>query len=900
MTTLKKIKTILSLLIFTAVIVSNVFPVIPVLKAQEAQAQGLSEGNYLGCDVSQTVAYGEDANYSLWLSGDTLEDMDVHLDLHTVQDEGTLDMQFVNDPVPLNSKNEYANIGTISTVTLSAGVTYDLTMVAVGSKGSTDLTCDSQLIVASTPDFNADIKCFTNGDADYQDGPCMVKSNTTALLAWTSEGTVSCQGSLLQPTINDLEFPTSINEAGIDTIPITGETIYKVECMSDPNAEGGPKYAADTVTLWPIEEEATLDIQCADDSNSGLFQDGPCEVKSNTPAKVSWATTGMDYCYVYSNIPNKNPDFFSTEKNGASESTGELFETHVYTIECFKIKGPTDPTVDHPNGWVPPYCKYAGEIEVAEDESLECYNDSVQVVVPGPGGVSADIRCVGTNDIEYQDGPCETAYGSPAAISWTSTEATTCTVNSNIPVEKPDYQSDGELQNTGVKVGNLIESHTYTINCEQTDPNGETPQGLGESVSLFATDSVTINVLDDGGGFDLVCSPFTTQISPGDTTSYDISTTNYGSFTDAPRLTASVASPSGGDARFYPTVTLIPTDKIPPTIGLHLEDSALVETTTSTSQVPYIITFTAATETLTKTCDVVLNVESMIAPSSPLDVTTDNSVCGQISVTWSPAKDGDNPAYYRVYRRGSSKGLSVQIKTQAYTGASSYTVIDNNPYAESNYYEVVAVNASSTLESTKAEPAITPVVSNSCEGDLSLSDQDILSVAGKLSKTFNPSACSASSEVATLPNNALFSPADSITYQINICNNGPKPFTGVSLVNTFSNLKNVDNVSSPNADCVKDYKYDSDTDTLNVNLQDISEASKKAVNSCDIIFTASISTPAGGNISLYRFQSVGRVYSAEITSDPSKYPLGYYQVYTPPYLFNVGGSIPSRGETSPQ
>lgn len=69
--------------------------------------------------------------------------------------------------------------------------------------------------------------------------------------------------------------------------------------------------------------------------------------------------------------------------------------------------------------------------------------------------------------------------------------------------------------------------------------------------------------------------------------------------------------------------------------------------------------------------------------------------------------------------------------------------------------------------------------------------------------------------------------------------------------------------------------------------------------SCDVSFTAIIDTPTGSNTSLYRFQSIGHVYAAEITADPTKYPLGYYEVYTPPYLFNIGGGIPSRGESSP-
>lgn len=93
-------------------------------------------------------------------------------------------------------------------------------------------------------------------------------------------------------------------------------------------------------------------------------------------------------------------------------------------------------------------------------------------ITPPPLPVS-DIKANGS------DGPISLPFGGSATISWTSSDATSCSV-SPCPPGPPNPGSCTDLNNAGRGTGSLTSSQTYTLTC--TGPGGTVP------------DSVTINV----------------------------------------------------------------------------------------------------------------------------------------------------------------------------------------------------------------------------------------------------------------------------------------------------------------------------------------------------------------------------------------------------------------------
>ncbi len=82
--------------------------------------------------------------------------------------------------------------------------------------------------------------------------------------------------------------------------------------------------------------------------------------------------------------------------------------------------------------------------------------------------------------------------------------------------------------------------------------------------------------------------------------------------------------------------------------------------------------------------------------------------------------------------------------------------------------------------------------------------------------------------------------------------------------------------------------------TIDINVKDVA-----AGGICDIRFTAKIEAPASLDSALYKFQNFARIFADEITANPSRYPLGYYEVRTLPISFSIAAGVPVRNETAP-
>lgn len=153
-------------------------------------------------------------------------------------------------------------------------------------------------------------------------------------------------------------------------------------------------------------------------------QNGPITIPSGTGAVISWTSSNATACTV-------SPSGW-TGISG-SQSSGNLTASRTYSVTC-----------TGPGGTA---------------------TDSVTVnVSSAPQAPTADIKANGS------DGPVTIAYDTAANLSWTSSNATSCSV------------SLGAFSGTlgSVSTGNLVFSQTYQLTC--TGPGGT------------ATDSVGVNI----------------------------------------------------------------------------------------------------------------------------------------------------------------------------------------------------------------------------------------------------------------------------------------------------------------------------------------------------------------------------------------------------------------------
>ena len=152
--------------------------------------------------------------------------------------------------------------------------------------------------------------------------------------------------------------------------------------------------------------------------------DGPITIPYNTAATITWTSSGATQCTV-------NPGGWTG--TSGSHTTGNLTVSQTYYLTC-----------TGPNGAVG--------------------SDLVTVNVQSPPTITADIKANGS------DGPITIPYNTAATITWTSQNATACTVTPG------NYTGTSGSQSTG----NLTVSQTYALNC--TGPGG------------VASDLVTVNV----------------------------------------------------------------------------------------------------------------------------------------------------------------------------------------------------------------------------------------------------------------------------------------------------------------------------------------------------------------------------------------------------------------------
>lgn len=572
--------------------------------------------------------------------------------------------------------------------------------------------------------------------------------------------------------------------------------------------------------------------------------DGPVDIADAASGLLSWQTENADTCTA-STTPtvagwgDNNPVTPLNNPYPSGVTVGPLSgpQTFIFTLQCSNAGG-------------------------SDSDSVTVNVGSPPVLQP-----TVDLLCAGTDGSRASDGPCSLSYNTAGTLSWTSTNATACTMD-------PDLGIRIRTSNAGTSTGNLTGDQSYTITC--TGASGSTP----------ATDTVNF-VVTANPSFDIACSPSTIMLNPGDSSSYLVEVDPIDGFSQEVTLTGSLRN----EGTKSDPVLSFPTNTGTPAVDFSPE----VSTAPETPGAIYTFTFTVEGGGITRSCDVELEVIEITDPdhSGPVKVQTHNDTCGVIDITWINPTGGTIPDSYAVYRKGTSKDAwDLLVDKIPYDKETvQYSTTDANPInpTGSNYYSVKSIYSDGESNYVSANPA--PIVPKQCSANLTKSDKDVISVDGQIKKTFSASACNGKSDIATLPNNALFAPDDIVTFQINVCNSGSAPLTGISITDDLSkNLSEPGDYSSPQGCLNGTPSYEPKTNTVTFQLADIA-AGDVTTQSCSIIFTAKVTAPAVVTAALYRFQNIANIFTNE---------LGQYKVYTPPYLFSIAGGVPDRTETAPQ
>jgi hypothetical protein len=282
-----------------------------------------------------------------------------------------------------------------------------------------------------------------------------------------------------------------------------------------------------------------------------------------------------------------------------------------------------------------------------------------------------------------------------------------------------------------------------------------------------------------------------------------------------------------------------------------------------------------------------VNVACVPPPPTP-QPTADNSVCSQITISWTPGLGGGAVVNYRVHRNSSNDfNTATNISGNLSNTATSFvdtTVSGTNLY----YYWVEATNSGGRSYSAISGGSVASLV---CTANLSSSDKDIISVTPKNGSATNYSTtdCGASDT-----NTRIFRINDKIRFRINICNNNNLSKAAASSIVVSDTLTNLQqsggswNVGSTWGVLTPVVSGTAPNQTLTFTVPNSLAKSTKGY----IEFDAETSSSSSANTA--RYQNCANIrYNNSISN------VSTGDFCTPLYLFYQGGSVPGVIEVAP-
>ncbi len=415
----------------------------------------------------------------------------------------------------------------------------------------------------------------------------------------------------------------------------------------------------------------------------------------------------------------------------------------------------------------------------------------------GPGGSdvdSVDVSSVPQNpagDLYCKQGltpnrqSCTANYGENGYLHWDTNFTTSCSISDNNP-SLPDLGSVplNQSQASPMLTGNLTQTTTFTLTCP----------GVSGTTPLVDNLTITVNANPDYR-FDVI--PFADTVNQGASTATfaDVYSPEEGFNSN---VTISVVSicPSGGgscvSAGTIPSiVSLINATQSSP----YSTDTTINIDSSLLSVDDYIFTFAATSASgvpsqKTDTYTLTVNAPTILNP--PETVTSNNSVCGQVSITWT-APNGSVPSYYQVYRRlNGDTGPGALIHTTSDANP-PLTFTDTTGVVGSFYqYGVSAMYGAAESITTWA----TAIEYSACEANFDGSYKKIVG-AGTGPASYTP--CGGQGGGFSLSEGQIYESGDQIFFEICVRNGGNTNLNNVSvteLINQNLNLENEQFVSA--------------------------------------------------------------------------------------------------------
>lgn len=290
------------------------------------------------------------------------------------------------------------------------------------------------------------------------------------------------------------------------------------------------------------------------------------------------------------------------------------------------------------------------------------------------------------------------------------------------------------------------------------------------------------------------------------------------------------------------------------------------------------------TETgVTKTSnDAILNVRDIIVvddnPNAPTVWIT--NPCGEVNVNWTPGATPPPITNYKVYRSSSSSGPWTESSAiSPLLGSSVRSFTDPSPSTSGYWYMVRAFNNNTpSPDSNLVLGTLEPCIPN-----LTSSDKDLYKVDNNTNSS-TALRCNSISDPFGLPSSGIFKTGSKVYFNINICNTGFGPITGVTV--TEIDAHNLDQVK---LDGTVGCNSSGAGTSGPYNVSDVAPNAP-----CTLKISAKLKAPVGATSFLYRFWNTAEIRTNE---DSIMTPPGPKRVTTPPYLFSDTGK-PVRNETA--
>jgi len=324
---------------------------------------------------------------------------------------------------------------------------------------------------------------------------------------------VNNSSSSSQASIHCLEPPPVIIFNGAnpgvygDPVTLTWNIEYSTSCSIDQGI--GPVASTGSLVVYPTERtlytfsatgeggtsESSLDIYAVPIVN---FTADPIDILSGDPSTLTWTTSNADYCIIDQEIGTvsangslivypTHPTIYSITAFGDGGTYTESVEIYIIPSveitadpeELISYGDPSTLTWDSTNATS---CFIDQGIGIVSTSGSLIVNPLIPttytITASGPGGTnSANVRILAGASVEISADPeILTLYGDPSTLTWSSTNASSCSINQGI----------GEVLTSGSLIVNPSELTEYIITA--------TGEGGDSTASIIVYAIPTVNI----------------------------------------------------------------------------------------------------------------------------------------------------------------------------------------------------------------------------------------------------------------------------------------------------------------------------------------------------------------------------------------------------------------------